>query len=245
MLRTSLICVWNDREVLDNTLLPSISCLPNLELFLVDNRAGTYSSAAAALNAGASKATGDYFVFIHQDVAFTSPDELAKLIDIVAALPDCGVAGAVGAIRRIRGRGKGSQIFGQIYQGPPPGELTTCTAITEPRPVVTLDELMLIIPRKAFQQVQFDPIACPGWHLYGVEFCLSVLRKRLRPYVLPTNVWHRSPGTVNDDYFDSLATVCRKHRRAGTIPTTCGNWLTFVPPRWQRKTKQLLASFRK
>ena len=245
MPRISLICVWNNRDVLDDTLLSSIQSSSELELILIDNRNRTYASAASALNAGASQAKGDYFAFVHQDVAFASPGALAQAVDLIAALPDCGVAGAVGVIRRIRGRGNGSQIFGKIRQGSPPGEWTGFNPITDPKAVITLDEILLIVPRDVFRRNQFDPTACPGWHLYGVEMCLSISKKGLRPYAIPTDLLHLSAGTLNEDYFDSLTTVCKKHRRAVVIPTTCGNWLTFLPSRWQRKTKKFLASLRK
>ena len=185
-------------------------------------------------------ATGNYLAFIHQDVAFASPDELSRAIDVVARLPDCGVAGPAGAIRRIRGRGKGSQMFGQIRQGLPPGELTLAHPVSQPTPVITLDELLLIIPRDIFQQCQFDPIACPDWHLYGVEYCLNIARRNLRPYAIGIDLRHQSGGTLSDGYFHTLARVCRKHLRSIIIPTTCGNWLTFVPPRWQWNIKEFL-----
>lgn len=41
--------------------------------------------------------------------------------------------------------------------------------IDEPIPVQTLDELLLIIPRRVFEGHKFDESTCDGWHLYGVE----------------------------------------------------------------------------
>jgi hypothetical protein len=111
-------------------------------------------------------------------------------------------------------------------------------------PVTTLDELLLIIPRAVFERLPFDQLACPGWHLYGVDYCLTVSRLGLRPYVLPLPVRHLSDGAMNDDYYRTLNRLAAKHRTAGVIPTTCGNWLTFIPPTWQRGIKRSLAKRR-
>ena len=68
----SVITIYNDKNVLESTLLKSIKVQENCEYetILVDTYSHGFTSAASALNYGASLAKGDYLVFIHQDVKF-------------------------------------------------------------------------------------------------------------------------------------------------------------------------------
>ena len=67
----SIICVYNKTDIYENVLKKSLQ-LQSLqaEIIAVDNTNQEYSSAAKALNYGASCASGKVFVFAHQDVSF-------------------------------------------------------------------------------------------------------------------------------------------------------------------------------
>ena len=110
----SIICVYNDDKILHDYLLESINEQDvNCELILIDNTEDSYSSAAAALNAGGKKATGEYLIFAHQDIKLDSPHWLRNAKDAISGLPDFGIAGVAGKI-------DGSGVITNIKHGSPP-----------------------------------------------------------------------------------------------------------------------------
>ena len=67
----SIICVFNDKNILEENLINSLEYQnEEYELILLDNRTNKFSSAAEALNFGANQAKGDLFIFSHQDIKF-------------------------------------------------------------------------------------------------------------------------------------------------------------------------------
>ena len=68
----SVICVYNNKQILESFLLESLKKQNiNYELILINNVNNEFTSAAKALNYAATKATGDYLLFVHQDIFFT------------------------------------------------------------------------------------------------------------------------------------------------------------------------------
>jgi hypothetical protein len=93
----SIVCVYNDADVFGARLRRSLERQTNqAELIAVDNRDGRFASAAAALNAGAATANGDWIVFAHQDVELLSDDWIAHVEQRLNACPDIGWAGVAG-----------------------------------------------------------------------------------------------------------------------------------------------------
>jgi hypothetical protein len=225
----TIVCVSHRPEVLESWLLPSTrSQTASYELRVVNQRTADYPSCAAALNAAAVEARGRYLMFVHHDVAWDSPDFLAHLAALLDRTPRLGVAGVVGSADRRTFPYRTYE--NAVLEGDPPGRLSG-RPLDRPRSVQTVDELMVIVPTAVFRRLQFDPIACDDWHLYGVDYSLSVRRLGLRAWVLPVVVRHKSSGVLSPGYYRSLARVCRKHRGAvNRICTTCGTWDTRTPP---------------
>ncbi len=226
----TIVCVTNDRATLERFLLPSLEKqTASYELRLVDNAIERHPSAAAALNAGARGARGKHLAFIHQDVALLSPTALADAAAAMDKLPDVGIAGPIGMAECGPdwkwGVGHGAVLGGDWPGKPVPG----FTPVTGPTPVQTLDELLLIIPATVFARCTFDEKACNDWHLYGVDYSLTVRSLGLTAYVLPIPVLHLSLGTIGLVYFKALARVVRKHRSVRRIFTTCA--ATYAVPR--------------
>lgn len=100
----SIICCYNNKDKLERYLLKSLEhqSYRNYETILVDNRANHFSSAAAALNAGAEKARGEVLVFVHQDVELTAPNTLDLIKQFIKENPkDAGGAAGVAGSREI------------------------------------------------------------------------------------------------------------------------------------------------
>ncbi|MDO5836487.1 MAG: glycosyltransferase [Methanobacterium sp.] len=169
----SIVCVYNDGEILRKYLKKSLNfqTVP-YELILVDNTENEFASAAKALNHGASKATGEYLMFIHQDVDLKSETWIEDTLKKLKLMPDLGIAGVAGKSEDRKG------IISNVKQGSPP-KLAGINQITESTRVQTLDECLLIIPKIVYQELKFDEDTCTGWHLYGVDYCLSVKKKGL------------------------------------------------------------------
>ena len=240
----SIVCIFNNKEVLDNLLLASLKEQTSpYELILVDNTAQKYESASNALNKGAQDAKGDYLMFVHQDVSLGSRYNLKYAEEVLAGLPDLGAAGVAG-----RAKNGGYSI---MHHGIPPSPVPNCFGMTKPVRTQTLDECLIMVPKSVFKVIQFDEKTCDDWHLYTVDYCLSLANLGFKVYVLPMYVYHQSLGTHDanilqdimhlgpypEGYYQTLAKLISKHKsRCKNIYTTTGNWNTYLPLLLQRIT---------
>ncbi|MCG2725691.1 MAG: glycosyltransferase family protein [Elusimicrobia bacterium] len=229
----SIVCVYNSEKVMNDLLIKGLktqNC--GFELTLVDNTGGKFRSAAEGLNYGGAKATGEYIIFIHQDIYLLSADWLRRAEAFLREIPDLGVAGVAGMTK-----GKAGGIFRVgtiplenracfVCHGPEKDPIECGDTFNGPVEVQTLDEQVLIIPGKVFSSAGFDEKVCSSWHLYGVDYSLSVKKCGLKVYALPIPVWHISKGTLNKDYYATLNKILKKHKDHGIIYTTCGLWHT-------------------
>jgi hypothetical protein len=221
----SVICVYNDRTILDNYLLKSINGqTSDHELILLDNTSKSFKSATEALNKGGRDAKGEYLMFVHQDVCLPSEDWLKVVESRLALLPNLGIAGVAGA------RGTNRYVVTNMEHGDPP-RLAGNVQITEPDKVQTLDECLILIPRSVFCELEFDEKTCDDWHLYAVDYSLSVGMLGYDVYVIPDCAYHRSSGySLSWGYYRVLRKVVKKHQNAyPIIYTTSGNWATSYP----------------
>ncbi|WP_338826218.1 hypothetical protein MTBGP_07190 [Moorella thermoacetica] len=253
----SIVCVYNDKRILNEWLLASLKIQDApYETILLDNTGSTFTSAAEALNYGGEQARGDYIMFVHQDVRLEKETWIEEAETWLRKLPDLGVAGVAGMSDKNKVGCKELQ-RNLIKHGVPPKMWGN--VITQPEIVQTVDELLLIVPRRVFKLLKFDAQTCPGWHLYGVNYSLSALQRRLLTYVLPLPVWHLSTGggpstpfgillnygTMPKEYYRDLKRVLKKHRQAHrNIYTTCGIWNTNQPLVLQRGVQLFMMSCR-
>lgn len=230
----SIVCVYNDESVMKEFLLEGLKKQkPCYELITLDNRSKTFSSAAAALNHGGRQASGEYIIFVHQDVMLLQPDWLERAEALLRGLKDMGVSGVAGMIKakapsvmRIGTVPVDSGIW-FVCHGPDKEPSLCKKDIDVPVQVQTLDEQLLLVPRETFEKLEFDEKTCPGWHLYGVDYALSCGKTGLKAYVLPLPVWHRSMGCFNTpEYYSALNAVLKKHKEEKLVFTTCGSWYT-------------------
>jgi len=213
----SIITVYNNKSFFEENILATLrNQTAQYELIALDNTNKTFRSATIALNHGASKATGDFLMFIHQDMRLLTDDALAQIENHLHTLPDLGAAGVIGVSHA--GITTGCILNTYECLGKP---------FVNPVEVQTLDECMLIIPKKVFQRFSFDEVALEGWHLYGVDYCLTALEAGLRVYVLPVLTHHFSLGTNYDGLLNYQKLIWKKHLPYfPAIYTTCGK-LTF------------------
>ena len=220
----SIVCVFNNKKIMSALLLKGlVGQTAAHELFALDNTKGRFKSAAEALNYGGSKAKGEYIMFVHQDVRLPSKTWLEDVENALGALPDLGIAGVAGNSKEtLRG-------VTNVMHGSPPRRAGRMQ-LTEPTRAQTLDECLVLIPRKVFRKLKFDEQVCDDWHLYAVDYALSAAKRGVCAYILPAMVYHASAGaSMSDKYYSTLRRLLEKHRGAGWICTTCGFWNQSLP----------------
>jgi hypothetical protein len=214
----SIICVFNDKKVLNEYLLESLKDqTAHYELILIDNTNRKFKSAPDAFNNGAKNAKGNYLMFVHQDVDLCSKNWVENVEYVLNSLSNLGIAGVAGKSKE--------GVVSNIKHGIPP-ILAGKIQIIRPTQVQTLDECLFILPKPVFNMYKFDEEICNDWHLYTVEYCLRVLKSNLNVFVIPNNIYHASAGySISKSYFVILENLLRKYENDyKCIYTTVWNW---------------------
>jgi hypothetical protein len=242
----SVISIVNDETIAREYLLKGLSKQnKKFELLLLDNKTSTYHSAAQANNAASQKVNGDYLMFVHQDLLMLSKSWLKEVEDWLSTLSKPGLVGIAGMLKPrflnafevccryylLRKLGKSSLWFHHYGRG---NVLHGFNAvkwdgrfISDIVAVQTVDECLLVVPKNIFEKTKFDENTCDDWHMYGVDYALTVTHEGLRVYVLPCYpVLHRSIGHVNASYFLTLGKIAEKRKEVKVINTTCGVYPT-------------------
>lgn len=220
----SIVCVFNNQRTLDEYLIQSLNRQSALyELILVDNTRNNYHSAANALNHGANLTKNQYLMFIHQDIRFESDSSLTDMERYLVGLGHFGVVG-------VAGKKDWQGTMTNLLHGIPPqpaGEIR----LSGPTEVQTVDECLFITPKDLFETNQFDERTCTDWHLYGVDYCLSMKKMGHPNFIIPVCLYHRSAAdSMSIRYYRTLKKLIIKHRNNyRVIYTTMGNWITFLP----------------
>jgi hypothetical protein len=210
----SIVCVYNDLAVREQCLDRSIQALcddsSNVEYLPIDNVSGTYPSAGAALNHGASLARNDVVAFVHQDVFLHS---LAALKEAAGQMP----AGRFGLLGAVGVRSDGA-IVGHVRDR----VVLLGDVVAGPTDVDSVDEVLFMVPRS---QLLDDPLTESlemAWHAYAVEYGLRIRKRGLRTGVANIPLTHNSLS-INLDRLD-VAHQAIAARYADQLPvrTTCG-----------------------
>lgn len=215
----SVICCYTSDEKLkyltDSLDKQSIS----VERILIDNSKGRFSSAAAALNYGASLSKGTLLLFCHQDIRFKHENSLLELIERCNILEDGDVGGVAGS--------KKGRTFTMITHGQAEEHYSETTMFNgDFAKVETVDECVIILPRTTWNAHHYDETTCDGWHFYGVEQSLNALMHGHNVYSFLADVNHLSSrGTVDKNYFRALRRVFEAYSgKVSYISTTVGYW---------------------
>lgn len=210
----SVICVFSDPDVRRRCLDRSIEehrREADVEYLPIDNTDGAFPTAGAALNHGATLASNEYLVFVHQDVYLHSLRRLEHAAGMLADDPGIGVVGASGItvdgelVGRIRDR--------VILLGRP---------ASRPSDVDSLDELLFMSPRSLIQREPLSEAPELAWHAYAVEYGLRARSLGLRVCALDLPVTHNSLTTNLERLDVAYAAVAARHPRAVPVRGTCG-----------------------
>lgn len=232
-LTVTYVCIYYDKEELDDMLLHSLKETVNVNantdnIILIDNSDGKYKSCATAyndtiLNHDRDK-LGDILIFVHSDVAFDDRDFEGRIKTEFARDKNqiIGVAGH--AFNRVtysnakhRDTNEGVAI---PFEGP---DKIEC---------YSLDECMFAIPKDLFLKQQFDEETCIGWHLIATDYCYCMrLKYKVKSYVIPELIYHKKNGErgldVDEDFLKTMWKLAVKYRKdCCHIYSLCRDWPT-------------------
>ena len=215
MKRISLITVYNNQQLL-NEMIASAKKQRNvdIEYVMIDNMTNKFSSAASALNYGTDRATGDVFVFLHQDIEFEAENALERIYDF--AIENKNVIFGAGGVTK-RARKEKTHIYSAMWEGVDRDGIewkSQYVTLKEPLRCFTLDECLIACHSSCMKYIRFDEETCDGWHLYATDICLQAgLNDKLDVMVIPMDyVWHKSRGNVDEAYFNTQNKLAKKYR---------------------------------
>lgn len=220
----SVICVFNNPKVLQDCLTASVEAgmaeAPATEYIPVDNTAGQFSSAGAALNHGASLARNDVVVFVHQDVYLHSLAALEEVAGILLRDHSVGLVGAIGVTPD--GRLLGLIRDRVIFLGESSNGLSD---------VDSLDEVLFMARR---EQVILHPLAEDrdlSWHAYAVEYGVRLRSLGLRVAATDIPLTHNSLTINLDRLAEAHAWIAKAYPAQMPVETTCGRVQEMSPMR--------------
>lgn len=216
-MKISVICVFNNREKYEKQLLSSLKHQSiDIEILGIDNTEGRFSSAAGALNYGASISKGDVLIFSHQDIVLKTKDELTRFADAIYSCETGSIIGTQGV------RDKSEEYYTNLTSGPDYDPSVIKDYKNQLYEVSCVDEGLFGMKRQTWEEHHFDEKLCDNWHLYCVEACLYARKQGYSVYVYPAQLHHFSKGIITISYMMGLKKLCKHYRKEFKyIWTTC------------------------
>jgi GT2 family glycosyltransferase len=237
----TVISVYNNKEIFEKCLLSSLNKqLSEFETIFIDNTHNVYQSAAKAFNEAIEKANGKYIIFAHQDIIIEDPEWMIKVQEVLDSLENIGVVGVAGCKENEKG------VYTNIRHGSDK-RYAGDYRVNKPIEVQTVDECLFIIPKDVLKKIQFDEATCYNWHFYAADFCLQSALEGYKVYVIPSDIYHLSPGnSLNLDYYKTAKRLYKKYKKSyKIINTTCSRWETkkFLVQYFYRVSKHIIKKF--
>ncbi len=220
----------NNRTILNRNFLssPALGETTGYELLLQEN----YLSAAKAYNEAIDGSKGELIIFLHQDV-YLPTGWLSRLKTCVDALdrqdPNWGVAGCWGVTQNGQG-------YGHIYST---GVHVLGSRFDDPKPVQTLDEVVLIMRRQS--GLRFDE-GLPGFHFYGTDLCMAAAALNRRCYAISAFCVHNSNylRVLPNEFYEGYRYIKKSWRERLPIHTSCIRISEYDTEMRLRQLKELI-----
>ena len=201
----SVIIVWNNEAKYQEALkYLNEQDYKDVEIIGLDNREKEFSSAASALNYGASISKGDMLLFMHQDMYLWQMDSLSKIAYYLCEEPNriIGVAGI---------DVKTKKVISDICEDKDKKIKRLCPCENELNEVITLDECLFAMKKSLWQRIKFDEKNCDAWHLYGVDICYAnMIFNGGKNYVISLDCCHDSLGNGDRTFYKTLKKLVKK-----------------------------------
>lgn len=230
-----LICIYNDNNILESFLIKSLekqTCTCKLTLY--DGSNGGGQCAAAIYNELICKSTAKVIICCHHDISFETENILEEIYEYLNIHSRC-IVGAAGVIASEK-KGREHIVYGNLREGINK-EYSRLIHLTKPKKVLCLDECFFGFNREIFRTVQFDANTCNGWHFYAADLCYTASEYGIESYVYPLDIWHRSTGKIENDFYVQLRRVQKKYRKRKRFITPCIDCKTRIPA-WYYKLKR-------
>ena len=210
----SVICAWNNKDLLEKMLLSSLKkqSYHDWELIAINAKEEHLFSASATLNLGAERAKGDILLFAHQDIEFLKEDALERLNEYCNNY-EFSVGGVAGRTLNE------TRVYSSVIHGTKRNQAGVM--LTIPCETDALDECMFFIKRDQFKR--FENFG-DTWHFYAVEYSQRCKLNGEKVMLFPLEVYHLSPGwSLDNSYWKTLKLVAKKYKgKLNYIITTMG-----------------------
>lgn len=201
------------------------------ELIVKDNR-GSDKGICRVYNEAAAEARYDLLCFLHEDVAFRTPNWGGVIAERLRR-PECGAIGFAGSSvksRAISGwavaagirenyaqpdRKRGSEIMRLFRSGFNGSDFA---------PAVCLDGFCLFVRREVWAEVRFDETTFRGFHAYDLDFTTAVARRYCNYVCMSVEIEHFSVGSYSRSWVRETMRYHDKWREQ--LPMFAGNSLS-------------------
>ena len=186
------------------------------ELIGIDNSAGKHGI-CEAYNIGARQSQYEVLCFMHEDIAFHTPDWGQVVIDVLAdsSIGVLGVAGGTYQPKAPAGWGNAGRYVGINVMHTSNGH-THHNYINHSGDrllrVAGLDGLWLCCRKLVWEEFRFDAITFPGFHFYDVDFCIRVSTKYFNYLIYDILIEHFSHGTFNEVWMQNAIQFYKKRK---------------------------------
>ncbi|TWR24051.1 hypothetical protein FPZ43_18765 [Mucilaginibacter pallidiroseus] len=181
------------------------------ELIATDNRA-TGKGICQVYNEAAKTAKFDVLCFVHEDIEIETPNWGSKILAHFQDDPQLGLIGVAGSSYRpltpSKWGGLGSNTaFSNIYQCFKDKSKPCVHTYDNPNnerisSVTCVDGVWLATTKKVFERFKFDEETFDGFHLYDLDFSMSVLQKYKVAVTFEVLIKHFSEGSYDKNWLD-------------------------------------------
>jgi Glycosyltransferase like family len=226
--RVTFVVAVNDDGVFEGNFLAS-PCVQGRHPHEVLVQRG-FPSASAAYNDAMDRSGNDLLVFCHQDIFLPSfwIGNLTRSLEFLEKTdPQWGVLGSYGTT--VEG-----DAWGQVYSR---GLGLIGRRPEEPRPVQTLDEIVLILRKSS--GLRFDD-SLPHYHFYGVDICMRAAKAGRRSYAIPGFAVHNTQLNLAlpKEFYRCYRHVKATWKDSLPIQTSCIRVTKWDGPLYERKLRE-------
>ncbi|MCC6831580.1 MAG: methyltransferase domain-containing protein [Thermoleophilia bacterium] len=168
---------------------------PDSPIITTTHETSIFAAYNEILDAAATIEGLEALVLLHDDVEITDPAFPAKVRAALAAQPDVGVVGVIGAsgVTNLRWWDAPHR-FGRVAETR--GEIAFRPA---PATVDSVDGLCMILAPEVVREIRFDTETYTGFHGYDIDYCFEVRRSGRRVVVADIAVSHHAVGGYKDE----------------------------------------------
>lgn len=188
------------------------------EVLAIDNSQGKYGI-CEAYNLGAARAQYELLCFMHEDVAFHTPDWGAIVAEILAD-HSIGVIGVAGGMHVLNAPSGWWSVYEhqrmQVIQTTPayPRSLDIINPLQEElADVAAVDGLWLCSRKAVWEQHPFDEQTFPAFHFYDLDYCTQVFQHLRICVTFRILVEHFSTGSINTGWLLTALQYQRKWQK--------------------------------